>query len=257
MGIGKRRLTYPRFAADQQRGLCRPSRDRRNGASSVRVEATERRRLPETDGRTVRVRAVHRLPRQIRGSRGRLAGPVGRLQGATVPRELRLLSRQLRQGPQQTGQGPAKDRHHRQLARFLHFPSGQRSTCVSLFFSPFEISKLTDRPFVVVSGSRRIVVRRHERFGAARSDPVLREAEQSGQRVHGAVQLEPPVQQRGGRHAASAAAPTTERTDERHVAEARAPPRHRTQTAPRPSAARRVADVGGDVGRRGGALYIL
>lgn len=38
------------------------------------------------------------------------------------------------------------------------------------------------------------MVRRHDGLGAAGPDPVLREAEQGGERVHGAVQLQPPVQ---------------------------------------------------------------
>lgn len=43
------------------------------------------------------------------------------------------------------------------------------------------------------AGARGVVVRRHDRLGAAGPDPVLREAEPDGQCVHGAVQLEPAV----------------------------------------------------------------
>lgn len=64
------------FAADSERGFYSSRGDRWNRASGVRAEKAVRGRVPEEDGRAVRVCPVHGIAGQVRGPRCGFAGQV-------------------------------------------------------------------------------------------------------------------------------------------------------------------------------------
>lgn len=64
------------FPANKQRGFRSAGGNRRRCSPSLRAEAAACRRVPSAVWRAVRVRAVHRLAGQVRGSRRRPLGQV-------------------------------------------------------------------------------------------------------------------------------------------------------------------------------------
>lgn len=64
------------FAADSERGLYSSRGNRWNRSPGLRTEEAVRGRVPEEDGRTVRVCPVHGIAGQIRGPRCGFAGQV-------------------------------------------------------------------------------------------------------------------------------------------------------------------------------------